>query len=105
MRSFANKQLITEGEWYTLHCIGEVSNLLPEYKTNTITRSAACCNNRDDLLNLNLILKIAIFSEVYLEPSRHIWRNFFAKIANGFQPLHILAKKFDWILNTPLLLL
>ena len=31
-----------EGEWYTLHRIEEVSNLislLPEYKTNTITRN------------------------------------------------------------------
>ena len=70
MRSFASKQLITEGEWYTLHCIGEVSNLLPEHETNTIRRSATCCNNRDDLLNLNFILKISIFSEAYLEPSR-----------------------------------
>ena len=29
-----------EGEWHALHCIGEVSNLLPEYETNTITKNA-----------------------------------------------------------------
>ena len=59
-----------EVEWHTLHCIGEVSNLLPECETNTITRNATRCKNRDDLLKFSFILKISIFSEVYLEPSR-----------------------------------
>ena len=35
-----------------------------------ITRNAARCNNRDDLANLGFILKVSVFSEAYLEPSR-----------------------------------
>ena len=61
-----------EVEWHTLHRIEEVSNLisfLREYETNTITRNAMRCNNGDDLFNFRFILKISIFSEVFL-PSR-----------------------------------
>ena len=58
-----------EGEWHTLHRTEEVSNLislLREYETNNITRNTMHCNNCDDLLYLSFILKIPIFSEVYL---------------------------------------
>ena len=58
-----------EGEWHTLHRTEEVSNLisfLREYETNNITRNTMRCNNCDDLLYLSFILKIPIFSEVYL---------------------------------------
>ena len=61
-----------EGEWHTLHRIEEVLNLicfLRKFETNTITRTAMRCSNRDDLLNLSFILRIPIFSEVFL-PSR-----------------------------------
>ena len=34
------------------------------------TTNATCCNSRDDFLHLSFILKISIFSETYLEPSR-----------------------------------
>ena len=33
-------------------------------------RNAACCNNRDDLANLRFIVRVSVFSEVYLELSR-----------------------------------
>ena len=58
-----------EIEWHTLHRIKAVSNLISfwrECERNTITRNAMSCNNRDDLLNLSLILKNPIFSEVFL---------------------------------------
>ena len=58
-----------EGEWHIVYRIEEVSNLinfLREYETNTITRNAMRCNNRDDLLNLSFILEIPIFLEVFL---------------------------------------
>ena len=61
-----------EVEWHTLHRIEEVSYLisfLREYETNTITRHAMRCNNGHDLFNFRFILKISIFSEVFL-PSR-----------------------------------
>ena len=50
-----------EGEWHTLHRVEEVPNLISLFRdqeTNTITRNAMRCNNRDDLLNLSFILKI-----------------------------------------------
>ena len=50
-----------EGEWHALHRAEEVSNLISfllQYETNTITRNAMRCNNRDYLLNLSFILKI-----------------------------------------------
>ena len=31
-----------------------------------LTRNATRCNNRDDLLHLNFILKMSIFSEAYI---------------------------------------
>ena len=71
-----------EGEWYTLHHIEKVSNLislLREYEKNTLTRNAMRCNNRDDLLNLSLILKISIFSEVGLPSLAYMLRCFFCK--------------------------
>ena len=34
------------------------------------TRNATRCNNRDDLLHLSFPLKILIFSEAYIKPSR-----------------------------------
>ena len=37
---------------------------------NFKTRNATCCNNGDDLSNLCFILKISIFPEGYVEPSR-----------------------------------
>ena len=71
-----------EGEWHTLHRIKEVSNLinfLREYETNTITRNAIRCNNRNDLLNLSFILKFPIFSEVSLPSRTYMVQRFFCK--------------------------
>ena len=68
-----------EGEWHTLHYIGEVSNLLPEHETNTIIRYATRCINLEDLLNLSFILKVSVFSEAYLEPSRTYIVQFFCE--------------------------
>ena len=71
-----------EGEWHILYRIEEVSNLinfLREYETNTITRNAMRCNNRDDLLNLSFILEIPIFSEVFLPNSVHMVQRFFCE--------------------------
>ena len=74
-----------EGEWHTLHRIEEVSNLislLREYETNNITRNTMRCNNCDDLLYLSFILKIPIFTEVYLPGETYMVQRvfFFAKI-------------------------
>ena len=69
-----------EGEWHTLHRIEEVSNsisLLQEYYTNTLTRNAMHCNNRDDLLNLSFTLKIKIYLEVYLPSRAYMVQHFF----------------------------
>ena len=71
-----------EGEWHTLHHIEEVSNLisfLREYETNPITRNAMRCNNRDDLLNLSFVLKIQIFSEVFLPSRTYMMQRFFCE--------------------------
>ena len=71
-----------QSEWHILHRI-EVSNLinlLREHETNTITRNVMRYNNRDDLLNLNFILKIQIFSEVYLPSRTSMIMRFFGKI-------------------------
>ena len=76
-----------EGEWYTLHRIEEVSDLislLHEYETNNLTRNAKCCNNRDDLLYLCFILKISIFPEVYLPSRTYMVQRFLAKIVSEF---------------------
>ena len=47
------------------------------------TRNAAHFNNRDDLVNLSFILKVLVFSEVYLEPSRTSMMKLFANIAES----------------------
>ena len=76
-----------EGEWHTLHRIEEVSNLislLRECEASTITRNAMRCNNCDDLLNLSFILKIPIFSEVYLPSPKYMVKHFFCE--NCFNP-------------------
>ena len=39
-------------------------------KVQTKTRNATRCNNRDDLLHLSFSLKISVFSEAYVQPSR-----------------------------------
>ena len=80
-----------EGEWHTLHRIEEVSNLislLRECETSTITRNAMRCNNCDDLLNLSFILKIPIFSEVYLPSRTYMVQHFFLqKSSVDFNPV------------------
>ena len=71
-----------EGGWHILHRIEEVSNLISllwEYETIAITRNAMRCNNRDDFLNLSLILKIQIFSEVYLPSRNYMVLRFFCE--------------------------
>ena len=73
-----------EGEQHTLHRIEEVSNLislLQEYETNTLIRNAS--NNRDDLLNLSFILKVPIFSEIYLPSRTYMVQHSFSKIVKG----------------------
>ena len=69
------------GRWMThLHRIEEISTLISllwEYETNAITRNAMLCNNRDGLLNLSFILKIPIFSEVYLASRTYMVQRFF----------------------------
>ena len=77
--------------WMThLHLIEEISKLISllwEYETNTITRNAMPCNNRDELLNLSFILKIPIFSEVYLPSQTNMVQRFFLrKLTVGFNP-------------------
>ena len=47
------------------------------------TRNATRCNNRDDLANFSFILKVSMFSEVYLEPSRTSMMKLLAKIAES----------------------
>ena len=37
--------------------------------------------NRDDLANLSFILKVSVFAEVHVEPSRTFMMKLFAKIA------------------------
>ena len=69
-------------EWHTLHRIEGVSNLislLREYETNARTRNATHCNNHDDLLNLRFILKIPIFSEVYLTSRIYMVQRYFCE--------------------------
>ena len=43
---------------------------LPSKKFNKKQENAMCCNNRDNLLQLSFTLKISIFSEAYIQPSR-----------------------------------
>ena len=76
-----------KGEWHTLHRIEEVSNLiglLREYEANTISRNAMRCNNRYDFLNLSFILKIPIFSKVYLPSRTYMVQLFLRKLFVGF---------------------
>ena len=79
-----------KGEWHILYRIEEVSNLinfLREYETNTITRNAMRCNNRDDLLNLSFTLEIPIFSEVFLPKRIYMVQRFFLRKSSvGFNP-------------------
>ena len=98
--------MIMEGERHTLHRIEEVSNLislLREYKGNTITTNAVCCNNRYDLLNLSFILKIPTFSKVYLLSRTYMVQRFLRKSLVGFSQ-KAPSQMFDWIINTSLLL-
>ena len=46
-------------------------------------RNAGCCNNRDDLANFSVIVKISVFSVAYLEPSRTSMMKLFAKTAES----------------------
>ena len=47
------------------------------------TRNAACCNNCDDFAGHSFILKVSVFSGVYLEPSWTYMMKLFAKIAES----------------------
>ena len=73
-----------KGEWHILYRIEEVSNLinfLREYETNTITRNAMRCNNRDDLLHLG---NSNLFRGVFTQTNIYGAALFFAKIVSGF---------------------
>ena len=89
-----------EGERHKLHRIEEVSNLislLREYKANTITTNAVCCNNRYDLLNLSFILKIPTFSKVYLPSRTYMVQLFLRKSLVGFsKKSSITDVRLDW---------
>ena len=56
-----------EREWHTLHRIEEVSNLisfLRECETNTKTRNAMRCNNRDEVfLPSRIYMVLRVFWE------------------------------------------
>ena len=43
-------------------------------------RNTTRCNNHNDLLHLSFVLKIALFSDASLEPSRVSMTEFFTKI-------------------------
>ena len=59
------------------------SMLLKSLTWHIKIRNAARYNNSDDLANHSFILKVLIYSEVYLEPSRTSLINLVAKIAES----------------------
>ena len=84
-------------------------DLEPKYKT---TRNAARCNNRDDSANLSFTLKVSVFSEAYLEPSRTSIMKRFSEIAESRtlsgltqilateSPLKLMKNAFYFILKS-----
>ena len=48
-----------------------------------VARNAVRCNDREDLASLSFILKLLVFSEAYLEPSRTSMVKPFAKIVES----------------------
>ena len=54
-------------------------SLLREYEANAIKINVMCCNSRSDLHNVSFILKIPIFSELYLRSRIYMVHCFFSK--------------------------
>ena len=80
---------------YLRMCPKNLSNqkdLPPSHRVRQrMTRKAMHCNNHDNLLHLSFVLKISLFSETSIEPSRGSMMGFFCE---NNKLLTIFTKKF-----------
>ena len=66
-----------------LNCLLQVVIFAQYFPSVTQTRNATRCNSHDDLANHSFILKVSVFSDVYVEPSRTSLIKLLAEIAES----------------------